>query len=130
MFARRETVVSDGEVSSDDVTARQAAEDVEQRGATAHVLDGSDLVNKRTTLDGIAAVLSFPEWAGRNLDALYDCLTDLSWLDEGEHVLIWSGHRNLAEHDPKAYRRINAVLKDAEHNPWCRRTFTSVLPRD
>ncbi|WP_246471110.1 barstar family protein [Saccharopolyspora phatthalungensis] len=117
------------EQPSADVTAREAVDEVEQRGAVAHVLDGADLVSKRTTLDGIAAVLNFPEWAGRNLDALYDCLTDLSWLPEGEHVLVWSGFQTLAEHDPKAFSRINAVLRDAVEHPICGRQFTAVLTR-
>lgn len=41
----------------------------------------------------LAHVLSFPEWYGSNLDALYDCLTELDtpvhlvlrgWNDEGD----------------------------------------------
>lgn len=115
---------------SADISAQQAVEDAERRGAVAHVLDGAGLVNKRTALDGIAAALSFPEWAGRNLDSLYDCLTDLSWLSKGEHVLIWSGHRALAENDPKAFRGINSVLLDAAENSACGRDFSSVLTRD
>ncbi|MER7077385.1 Barstar (barnase inhibitor) [Saccharopolyspora antimicrobica] len=119
--------MSEVEMPSADITAREAAREAEERGATAHVLDGSDLTSKRTTLEGIAAVLNFPEWTGRNLDALYDCLTDLSWLSEGEHVLIWSGAQTLAAHDPKAFGRIKAVLRDAAEHPICGRTFTSVL---
>ncbi|PKW14917.1 RNAse (barnase) inhibitor barstar [Saccharopolyspora spinosa] len=126
---RKEPAVSEVEQPSGGVTRREAVQEAEQRGATAHVLDGSDLVSKRTTLDGIAAVLNFPEWAGRNLDALYDCLTDLSWLPEGEHVLVWSGFHTLAEHDPKAFGRINAVLRDASEHPICGREFTAVLTR-
>ena len=117
------------EQPSADVTAEQAAENAQRRGAVPHVVDGAELVSKRTTLDGIAAALSFPEWAGRNLDALYDCLTDLSWLPEGEHVLIWSGHQELVEHDPKAYRKISCVLHDAAQNPACGRPITTVLTR-
>src|ERR671935_3154343 len=94
------------------VGTAQAVEQVRRRGGIPHVLDGADMVNKHRTLDGIAAALSFPH-PQRNLDALYDCLTDLSWLPEGEHVLIWSGHQSLAEHDPKAHQRINSVLRDA-----------------
>jgi hypothetical protein len=122
--------VSGFEPSSADMTTQEAVDQARQRGATAHVLDGAELVNKRTTLDGIAAVLSFPEWAGRNLDALYDCLTDLSWLPEGEHVLIWSGHWALAEHDPKSYRGINSVFRDAARNAFAGRSFSAVLTRD
>ncbi|GAA2776571.1 barstar family protein [Saccharopolyspora taberi] len=111
------------------VSAEQAAEDARGRGAAVHVLDGSELASKRTALDGIAAVLDFPEWSGRNLDALYDCLTDLSWLPEGEHVLIWSGYQALADYDPKAYRKISAVLEEAAQTSFCGRTFTAVLTR-
>ncbi|WP_460962276.1 barstar family protein [Parasphingorhabdus pacifica] len=113
-----------------DITVQQAAAEAQQRGAIVHLLEGDELTSKRTTLDGIAAALSFPEWAGRNLDALYDCLTDLSWLDKREHVLIWSGHQGLAEHDPKAFRGINAVLRDAAQNSACGRAFSAVLTTD
>lgn len=127
---RRESSVSDAERSSEPESAREVADRARQRGATAHVLDGAELVTKRHALDGIAAVLAFPEWSGRNLDALHDCLTDLSWLDEGEHVLVWSGHQALAEHDPKGYRRLTETLLDATSAPMCRRTLTVAFTRD
>ena len=47
--------------------------------------------SKKAAIGAIAEALSFPDWFGHNLDALYDCLTDLSWLPEGEHVLEWEG---------------------------------------
>lgn len=122
--------MSEGNQPSAETSTRQAAEDAHNRGAIPHVLDGAELVSKRTTLDGIAAALGFPEWAGRNLDALYDCLTDLSWLPKGEHVLIWSGSEALAQHDPKAFRGINSVLRDAATNTVCGRDFSSVLTHD
>ncbi len=84
------------------------------RGAYAHTMDGRYLGDKVATLDAIAAALSFPDWFGRNLDALYDCLTDLSWLPVGEHVLIWVSSGGLATADPKAYLAIRGVLSDAQ----------------
>lgn len=126
---RRDSAVKTVQQSTG-ISAQQATEQAQNRGASAHVLDAAELMTKRTTLDGIAAVLSFPEWAGRNLDALYDCLTDLSWLPEGEHVLIWCGHQNLAEQDPKTYRGINSVLRDAAENSMCGRAFSAVLTCD
>ncbi|MTD58879.1 barstar family protein [Amycolatopsis pithecellobii] len=83
------------------------------RGAYLHVMAGHP-VDKLSTMDAIATALSFPEWFGRNLDALYDCLTDLSWLPSGEHVLIWSGSDELKAADPRAYLAIRSVLSDAE----------------
>ncbi|GGN24315.1 hypothetical protein GCM10011609_77730 [Lentzea pudingi] len=43
---------------------------------------------KSAAISAIAAALEFPEWFGQNLDALYDSLTDLSWLPAGEYVLV------------------------------------------
>ncbi|MDU0290820.1 barstar family protein [Saccharothrix longispora] len=59
--------------------------------------------SKRAAIAAIAEALSFPAWFGQNLDALYDALTDLSWLPEGEHVLVWEGGDAAVE----------AVLADA-----------------
>ncbi|WP_086667714.1 barstar family protein [Lentzea kentuckyensis] len=43
---------------------------------------------KQAAISAIAQALDFPEWFGQNLDALYDSLSDLSWLPEGEYVLV------------------------------------------
>jgi RNAse (barnase) inhibitor barstar len=83
-----------------------------------HVLDGSTLHDKASALDGIAAVMSFPDYFGRNLDALRDCLTDLSWLPAGGHVLVWQRSAVLRGDDPTAYERIVTVLgQAAAENP-------------
>jgi RNAse (barnase) inhibitor barstar len=37
----------------------------------------SDCVDKLTVLTAIGRAFAFPDWYGANLDALYDCLTDL-----------------------------------------------------
>lgn len=50
-------------------------------------LDGG----KDAQLKRIAAALGFPDWFGRNWDALEDCLTDLSWRDADGTVLVFSG---------------------------------------
>ena len=41
------------------------------------VLDGEKIQNREMLHDVLAEGLNFPEWYGRNLDALFDCLTDL-----------------------------------------------------
>ncbi|MBY8854305.1 barstar family protein, partial [Saccharothrix sp. MB29] len=51
--------------------------------------------SKRAAIAAIAEALSFPAWFGQNLDALYDALTDLSWLPEGE----LTGHLETATAD-------------------------------
>lgn len=83
-----------------------------EHGAQPHVVDGSVMSTKVLALDAIGAALSFPEHYGRNLDALYDCLRDLSWLP-GKHMLIYTDPSVLAAADPTAYRAIERALTDA-----------------
>ncbi|PXY20428.1 barnase inhibitor [Prauserella sp. PE36] len=93
---------------------KTATEQARARGAFTHVLDGTKHPDKLGTLDAIAAALSFPDYFGRNLDALYDCLTDLGWLPTGEHVLIWVASDVLKQADPRAYLAVHSVLSDAQ----------------
>jgi RNAse (barnase) inhibitor barstar len=78
-----------------------------------HPIDGTRIRTKAEFMTEVAEALSFPAWFGHNLDALYDCLSDLSWLPEGEHVLVWSAPEVLAAADPGAYQAIQDVLLDA-----------------
>ena len=70
----------------------------------------------RTThqlMSAIASALRFPDYFGYNLDALYDCLTDLSWLPDGDYVLVWQDPGALRAADGPAYDAIATVLADA-----------------
>ncbi|WP_073482221.1 barstar family protein [Streptoalloteichus hindustanus] len=99
-------------------TAREVEREARQRGAVPHVVDAAAAESKAGALGAFGSALSFPSWYGRNLDALFDCLTDLSWLPAGDHVLVWPGHRALAAKDRTAYDGIRTVLSDAvETNP-------------
>jgi RNAse (barnase) inhibitor barstar len=70
------------------------------RDAIADALRGSKLVlasipfdGKEKLLTNIAAALNFPDWFGRNWDALEDCLTDLSWREAPGYVLLFEQPR-------------------------------------
>lgn len=78
-----------------------------------HPIDGTVIQGKDDFYDAVADALSFPEWFGRNLDALFDSLRDLSWLPAGEHVLVWSKPEVFEQADPEGYRQIVEVLADA-----------------
>lgn len=49
------------------------------------ILDGAKMTEKAAAHEYIAEVMSFPEWYGSNLDALWDML---STCDGGEIVLV------------------------------------------
>jgi RNAse (barnase) inhibitor barstar len=52
-------------------------------------IDLSHARNKAEMLDAIAKAMSFPDWFGRNFDALADCLNDLGWLTaDGYFILL------------------------------------------
>lgn len=42
------------------------------------IIDGEKIEDMADIHSIFAGELSFPEWYGNNLDALYDCLTDIS----------------------------------------------------
>lgn len=52
-----------------------------------YILDGSQMTTRETAHDHIAKQLRFPEYYGRNLDALYDCVTDLP---DAEIIVVFS----------------------------------------
>lgn len=53
--------------------------------------------------------LHFPEWFGGNLDALHDCLTDLSWHPAPGYVITLEGSDTLSA-NPTSFATLNAVL--------------------
>ncbi len=68
-------------------------------------IDGRDAL-----FDAYTRALSFPDWFGRNWDALWDLLGDLSWLD-GRAVAIV--HDGLPRLEPDALAVYVTVLADA-----------------
>lgn len=92
-------------------SAAEVAADVRLRGATVGVVGPID--ERRALLAAIGRELRFPAHHGGNLDALEDCLLDLSWLPAGEVVLIWDGADALRQHDPRGHRALVEVLAAA-----------------
>ena len=58
--------------------------------------------------------LKLPAYFGKNLDALFDCLCDFSWLDAREIHIVLRGYDQFLSKEPKNERwNILAVLNDA-----------------
>ena len=74
------------------------------------VLDGDAISTREELHDALARELALPAWYGRNLDALYDCLTDC---DPPRHLTL----RNRAALGETPFgRRLLRVLTDAARN--------------
>lgn len=70
-------------------------------------LDGARLTQRGQAMAYLNEKLELPEWWGRNLDALHDCLTEL-----GEPTALALSHR--AELEGAIFgRRLLRVLEDA-----------------
>jgi barstar (barnase inhibitor) len=54
-------------------------------------LDVARIDARQDVLQAIAEALGFPDWFGRNWDALEDCLGDLSWRPARGYVLVFEG---------------------------------------
>lgn len=81
------------------------------------VLDGMEIEDRKQLHAVLADSLGFPEWYGRNLDALCDCLTDLR--EEAEIRLL---HREILEgrlgHYVQALEKVLHIAEEA--NPRVR----------
>lgn len=70
-------------------------------------LDGERLQSREEAMELLGLALALPEWWGRNLDALHDCLTDL-----GRPVRLEISRREAMEASASG-RRLLRVLEDA-----------------
>lgn len=75
-------------------------------------LDGRDMVSRKLAHDYLSSMLSLPEYYGRNLDALYDCLTET-----GGPLRLVLLHADAVIENLGAYgSRLLQVLADASHD--------------
>ena len=74
------------------------------------ILDGALLAERTSAMDHLTEALSLPDWWGRNLDALYDCLTDCR---EPRRLVVENRTALEAERFGRALLR---VLTDAAQN--------------
>ena len=91
--------------------ATAVATEARSRGASVGVVGPA--TRRAELLAAIGRALHFPGYYGRNLDALEECLGDLSWLPEGEVVLVWDGDEELHHADPAGHAALMEVLTAA-----------------
>ena len=82
-------------------------------GLEAVRIDLAGCQDKAGFLERIAVALNFPAWFGANWDALYDCLTDLSWRQGQGWVLILENAHDLRQAAPETLDTALAIMTDA-----------------
>lgn len=93
------------------------------REAMQDAVEAAEMVFRLVNLDdgeeldevfaGLAEGLGLPEHFGANFDALYDCLTDLSWQDTSSTVIVLTGCDALHAVNPEAWQTLIDVFRSA-----------------
>src|SRR5262245_2259166 len=96
--------------STDEVSANLA-----RAGWAVRVVGVAAAPDKAAILSAFAAGLSFPDWIGRNWDALDDALRDLSWWPTGDRgrAIIVAGAGRLPDGLDREWPTLCDVLATA-----------------
>jgi ribonuclease inhibitor len=75
------------------------------------ILEGSKVRTEAELHDAFTVALDLPEYYGRNLDAMWDCLT--GWI-EVPLVLVWKDYDVCRRHVGRYAERVLDLLRQAE----------------
>lgn len=77
-------------------------------------IDGLNAASLSDFYKQISKQLKLPSHFGNNLDGLYDCLCDFSWLDENEIHIVFQNYDSFLSAEPKNKRwDVLVTLNDA-----------------
>lgn len=95
----------------------------------AVAIDLSDCTEKQDALARFAKALQFPEWFGGNLDALADCLADMSWWPAAGYLLLLEHAAGWREADPEEFDTVLEIVEEAAQG-WAlqQKPFWALLP--
>lgn len=72
------------------------------------IIDGNEIISMSDIHSIFAEELDFPEWYGKNLDALYDCLGDVT----EEVEIIFENTDELEENLGISFKKLMRLLED------------------
>ena len=77
------------------------------------VVDGNVAANRDGFFDELSRTMRFPDYFGRNWDAVFDCLTDPSWLPAAGSVIVLDECHRFASEHPDQWRIALKVFTEA-----------------
>ncbi len=78
------------------------------------LIDGDDITDKDSFFNEFAKKLNFPAYFGKNWDAFYDCMTDLSWLKKHDsYLIIYENPFNFQLQNNEDWKLANQILFEA-----------------
>ena len=79
-------------------------------------LDGKSNTTKKAFLENIGKAFNFPDYYGQNLDALEECIGDLSWIMEDDFALGIDHSADLLSEDADTKKIVLSILKESTSN--------------
>lgn len=95
-------------------------------------LNGAEIGDKREFIAACTRTLHFPDYQGRNWDALEESLRDLSWARAKGYLLVYAEPFHFARNNATEWRTASSILHEVTNfwqqqgSPFCvllRRTF-------
>lgn len=78
-----------------------------------YYIDISNISTKMDFYQLLKRIINFPDYFGYNLDALYDCLCDLEWINDSNILLKFIGWQNsVVMQDDKFCDDILSIIKN------------------
>jgi RNAse (barnase) inhibitor barstar len=108
-------------------------EPLEQLATTTFSRSLDDAIrDKQTLFADLARLFDFPDYFGKNWDALTDCLSDLNWLDPQPQriVLIWKQPLALYDASTEDFLTALRVLNAVIDRWWSRNVMFHALLED
>ncbi len=113
---------------------QNAFQQLKFKGAFIVRIEGSCCRTSEELYNTLQSQFEFPDYFGKNLDALYDCLVDLEWITQDRIVVLISQFDQLLEAesaDPELLEDFLLTLNDAsiswQMNEEALRTSKSLL---
>jgi RNAse (barnase) inhibitor barstar len=94
-------------------TAEAIARAAAANGFVLWRVDLADVRDKGGLLTALAGAIDFPDWFGRNWDALQDCLGDLSWRPAPGYVVVLEHCDGFSERAPQEFKTALEVFNTA-----------------
>jgi RNAse (barnase) inhibitor barstar len=81
-------------------------------------IDGSKAKNYKDFFQSMAAAFEFPDYFGHNMNALWDCMTDLDWLDRRNYALVITNFSDLLKDEKSGERDSIMTFLEEIINDW------------
>ena len=98
-------------------TVKELEKQAKAKGFLFFYLEGQKIEKKEQFLNHAAMAMHFPEHFGNNWDALEDCLTDLSWIEDDKevngYVILFDHFDPFADHHESQLETVVEIFQSA-----------------